>query len=456
MLGRSHGCGGASMLGRSHPADRFSTDRQQQQQQQQHERQRRRLTALSSHLSAPACTQLARAAAAPSRATPSAASAPLDADPPALFAAVARGITADLAAHSLPSLAVAVARDGEVLWEQGFGWADREAQRPATAHTSYSLASISKPITATGLAVLVERGLIDLDAPIDTYLGPAKLHPGAAGADAAGATVRRVANHTSGLPLHYQFFYEDELDRHPRPPFEETILRYGSLVTPPGRHYQYSNLGYGMLDHVISRASGGQSYADFMQQEVFLPLGLTRTSIDIRPGMEQHTATRYAKNGKRIPFYTFDHPGGSAVFSSAHDLLCFGMSHLPAAHPTAASRHSRRILSAETAAAMQVDTTAGANPDGGYGLGWAVAEARIAVGETAIWLAAPHPHTRVEAPDAKGGGGYVIKMTVSPTARRETVRRRQQQREHHRPPRGPTGGRRSYHTLAGWVASRRR
>jgi hypothetical protein len=172
---------------------------------------------------------------------------------PVQFAEVAASIRSDLAAHALPSLAVAVARGGEVLWETGFGWADREARREATAHTSYSLASISKPVTATGLAILVERGLVDLDAPIDDYIGAAKLNPGAARAVSAsgadGATVRRVGNHTSGLPLHFQFFYEDQ--EFERPPFEETILRYANLVTPPGTHYQYSNLGYGLLDHVI-------------------------------------------------------------------------------------------------------------------------------------------------------------------------------------------------------------
>ena len=55
-----------------------------------------------------------------------------------------------------PSLAVAVAVDGKVIWEEAFGWADRENQVPATIHTMYSLASISKPITATGLMTLVE------------------------------------------------------------------------------------------------------------------------------------------------------------------------------------------------------------------------------------------------------------------------------------------------------------
>ncbi|MBI1791952.1 MAG: beta-lactamase family protein, partial [Acidobacteria bacterium] len=72
-------------------------------------------------------------------------------------------IRKQLVETQVPSLALAVARDGRIVWEEGFGWADREKRVAATEHTLYSLASISKPITATGLMVLVEAGKIDLD-----------------------------------------------------------------------------------------------------------------------------------------------------------------------------------------------------------------------------------------------------------------------------------------------------
>src|SRR5579872_2497331 len=93
----------------------------------------------------------------------------------------------------VPSIAVAVARHGRVVWEQGFGWADRENRVAATEHTMYSLASISKPVTATGLMTLVQSGRIGLDRPINDYLGDAKLRAWIG--DAQQATVRRVANH---------------------------------------------------------------------------------------------------------------------------------------------------------------------------------------------------------------------------------------------------------------------
>jgi len=263
----------------------------------------------------------------------------------------------------VPSLAVAVAKDGVVVWEEAFGWADRENRVPADEHTMYSLASISKPITATGLMILKERRELDLDKPINDYLRNAKLKAWVGNPN--DATVRRVANHSAGLPLHYQFFYED--DPYCLPPMDETIRRYGNLVTAPGERYQYSNLGYGVLDYVISRISG-KSYSDFMRDEVFLPLGMTRASVYIGRGHKRHHAVRYGTDGLPIPFYDFDHRGASAVYSSAHDLVRFGMFHLKA-H----LQDQKAILSDETIDEMQTPTVT-VKDDAGYGIGWTISE----------------------------------------------------------------------------------
>ena len=265
--------------------------------------------------------------------------------------------------RQVPSVAVAVARDGRIVWEEAFGWADRENRVPATPHTLYSLASISKPITATGLMILKERGLIDLDRPINDYLGDAKVNVRIG--DPRTATVRRVANHTAGLPLHYQFFYDDEPYR--APSRDETILRYGNTVTAPGERYHYSNLGYGILDYVISRVSG-KSYRDFMRTEVFVPLGLTHMSVDLEPALQKQQAVRYGVDGLPIPFYGFDHPGGSAVYASAHDLVRFAMFHLKSRLPD-----QKAILSDSSIDEMQRPTADAGNGQG-YGIGWSVVE----------------------------------------------------------------------------------
>lgn len=260
---------------------------------------------------------------------------------------------------AIPSVALGIAHRGEILCEEGFGWADRERRIPATGHTSYSIASTTKPFTTTAIMILAERGKLGLDRPINDYLGDARIRARAGSADEA--TPRRVASHTSGLGSGVRFFYADEPRSVPDP--DEVILRYGVLVTDPGERFRYTNLGYGVLTYVIERLSG-QRYADFLHREVFLPLGMTRTSVGMRPELTGFAACRYGADGLPIPFYDFDHRGGSAIFSSVHDLLRFGLFHLGTP-----LRDQKRILSPASVSEMQrsqARVCAGVD----YGLGW--------------------------------------------------------------------------------------
>jgi len=278
-----------------------------------------------------------------------------------LFHLARERIQRGMVERGIPSLTIAVAQGDTALWEEGFGWADRERRIAATPHTLYSLASISKPITATALMILKERGQLDLDHPINDYLGDSKLHAWVGNVEEA--TVRRVANHTSGLPLHYQFFYQDE--PYLPPPMGETIRRYGHLVTAPGERFQYSNLGYGLLSEVIARLSG-KSYADFLREEVFLPLGMLRASVNVGPDLEPYQAQRYGSDGVRYPFYDCDHPGASAVYCSAHDLMRFCLFHLKQPLPD-----QKAIVSAETLDEMQAPTARQSDLER-YGVGWRI------------------------------------------------------------------------------------
>jgi len=258
------------------------------------------------------------------------------------------------------SIAVAVAKGGRIIWEEGFGFADVEHHTPATPTTLYSMASISKPITATGLMKLVEQGKVDLDRPANDYLGSAKI-TGLAG-PASGATVRRVMSHTAGLPLHYRFFYAGGAVT--RPSMDEAISRYAIAVYPPGAVYNYSNLGYGVLEEIIAKVSG-KPYETFMQDEVFKPLGMTTTTIGTGAGIA-NSAVRYTADWKPIAFYDFDHRAASAVYTSAHELVRFGMFHL--------KDHladQRPILKDATLDAMQRRETPGDTANG-YGLGWLI------------------------------------------------------------------------------------
>ena len=278
-----------------------------------------------------------------------------------LFEGVRQTIRAEIEKRRVPSLAVAVARNGKVAWEEGFGWADLEHHIPATHNTIYSLASVSKPMTATALMILVERRQVELDRPINDYLGQVKL-TGHAGRSSK-ATVRMLLAHTSGLPLHYNFFPQNEAS--PRPPMEETIRRYGILVTKPGEKYQYSNLGYGIAGYIIERVSG-MKYEKFMKEEVFRPLGLSHTSVPTEPDSSRRWAIRYWDSETPLPFYDFDHRGASAVFSSVHDLVRFGMFHLKVGLPD-----QEAILTDRSIDQMK-RPIARRSASRGYGMGWQI------------------------------------------------------------------------------------
>jgi CubicO group peptidase (beta-lactamase class C family) len=174
-----------------------------------------------------------------------------------------------------------------------------------------------------------------------------------------------VLAHTAGLPLHYQFFYADRPD--PAPAMADTIARYGILVTPPGEHYQYSNVGFGILGHAVS-VTAGEALEDALRSLVFEPLAMTQSGLNPRPGFTPAAAVRYGPGHRPIPPYTTDHPGASEVYASARDLIRFGMFHL-GFDPAGA----RPVLSPDARAQMQTAATpAGVDP--AYGMGWFVTD----------------------------------------------------------------------------------
>jgi CubicO group peptidase (beta-lactamase class C family) len=255
----------------------------------------------------------------------------------------------------IPSISVAVARKGEVLWEEGFGWADRENRVPATEHTMYYTASVAKTFTATALMILYERKKLDLDRPVNDYLAAAKLSSPAW--NPTEATVRRVVTHTAGLTT---FHGPESLSG------EDRIRRYGILFWPPGDGFDYSNLGPIILEDVIAGVSG-QSYAEFLRSEVFQQLGITRASVGFEPDLERHTARRYSAD----PKVGLRPPAREGIYCSAHDLLRFGMFHLKTRAPD-----QKAILSDSAIDAMQNETVE-AGRGSHYGLGWWVEENRF-------------------------------------------------------------------------------
>ena len=275
------------------------------------------------------------------------------------LAGVREKIVRQVEEKRVPSVSLAVIKDGEIIWEEAFGLADLENKIKATPETLYPIASATKPFTATALMVLVERGLADLDRPANDYLRSASLR--ACEGDASQATLRRILHHTSGLPMFWSFY--DEGASRQRPPLETTLRRYGILVSRPGEGYSYSNLGYAVLESVIERVSG-KPYPEFLAVEVFRPLGLERTSVFTAPPSSPDIAGKYTSALAPVPFCDHDTRGASAIYSTAHDLALFLLLHLGRLQPG-----QKPILKPESVAAMQRTRDPDVR-DSSYALGW--------------------------------------------------------------------------------------
>lgn len=258
--------------------------------------------------------------------------------------------------NSIPSISVAVVRRGEIIWEEGFGLADRENRIPATPQTMYYMASISKLITATSVMMLRERNKLNLDHPVNDYLGTASLTSPLWNPDQA--TVKRLATHTSGLTTFDRHWSDSKVSA------DEMIRRYGVLVWTPGEKFDYSNLGYAILGETVARVSG-KSFRDFLNREVFRPLGMRHASLGIDPRLAKYAAPRYRSGFARAPDEEPTVSGASGVYCSAHDLALLAAFHLKTRLPG-----QKAILSDASIDLMQKEVVpTGASGDQ-YGWGW--------------------------------------------------------------------------------------
>jgi CubicO group peptidase (beta-lactamase class C family) len=182
-----------------------------------------------------------------------------------------------------PSLAAAVMRDGELIWEKAVGSADVEAGVEATPDTQYRVGSITKTFTAAAIVQLRDAGKLDLEDTLDKHVEGAAYSP----------SIRRLLSHASGLQR--ETHDESWLTLRFAPPEEllETLDR-AEMVLPAGARFHYSNLAFALLGIVIERVSG-VPYMDYVRERLLDPLGLTRLSFEpTQPAAKGYVAQPYA------------------------------------------------------------------------------------------------------------------------------------------------------------------
>lgn len=254
-----------------------------------------------------------------------------------------------LQALNLPGAALALIADGQVAAIRTYGFADRERQTLVTPDTLFRLASISKSVAAWAVLLLVQRGRVELDAPIDRYLKRWRLPP--SDFERNGVTVRRLLAHMAGIstpgvgrvphgstetPLldglegrHYVLNEQQQryYARWSLPPDAPITLAHA-----PGSGHRYANGGFSMLELMIEEVSGC-NYADFVALEIFAPLGMRHAGFDPLPPDAQ-AATGYAEDGSAVGDLQPLSKAAGGMWASIVDLARFACAELAA--PTVA------------------------------------------------------------------------------------------------------------------------
>jgi len=221
-------------------------------------------------------------------------------------------------------VAVAVLRDGQT-WAMGSGTAGPAGPAPPAANTIFEIGSVTKVFTALLLARMVEDGLVELDDPVQHYL-PAGVELPVRGRP---ITLADLATHTAGLPRLPHGFLLPSL-RHRRNPyawFTVDDLYAGLPATrlrrTPGDRPRYSNLGFGLLGHVLALRAG-PDYEQLVQERICRPLGIEDTHVSVPAAARERFAQGHNRRGRPVPHW--DLPvlaGAGALRSTVADLLAF-------------------------------------------------------------------------------------------------------------------------------------
>ena len=219
-----------------------------------------------------AATPLAAGAQAPPSTSAKVATDPDVLGAERLFSAWMEG---QIAYRGLPGIVVGVVSDQQLVWAKGFGFADVKAKIPMTPETKFRMASHSKLFAAIAIMQLREDGKLRLDDPVEKYLPWFKAAP--AGDDDGPITVEQLLSHSSGLQreagdhwVSYEFPTEEQLKR---------LYADRRAAFAPSVRWKYSNLAYAVAGMVTEQVSG-QKWADYVDHNIFGPLGMTSSSVD--------------------------------------------------------------------------------------------------------------------------------------------------------------------------------
>lgn len=302
---------------------------------------------------------------------PQSVSSVTHADPSAKWiAAVARArqiVREGVAERNLPGASVAAGIGGDLVWAEGFGWADIDQRTPIRKDTRFKIGTASMALTSAAVGLLLETDRLSLDEEIQQYVAefPTKPWP---------ITLRQLMAHTAGIrndggdegPL-----FAEHCDRPVEafPHFAPADLRF-----EPGTEYRNSSFGWIVVSAAVE-AAAGEPFVAFMQKHVFDPLRMNDTIPDSTSEADPDAATVYFPRFAADPRYGPDpmrpidlscYSGASVFLSTPSDLVRFGL-----------AINGGKLLQPSTVQLLQTSQRLRSGDDTGYGLGWDLETATV-------------------------------------------------------------------------------
>ncbi|HWP68588.1 MAG TPA: serine hydrolase domain-containing protein, partial [Rectinemataceae bacterium] len=262
------------------------------------------------------------------------------------------------------ALTAAIVDESGLIWAEQFGMADKATNSPPEATTMFGIGSVSKMFAAVSAMILVDRNLVNLDAPLSDYLPKFRM----ADPRYKEITVRMVLNHSAGLP---GADLRNAVTLVPYTEMANQALRTAQmqrLKHEPGFMSVYANDGFTMTELLVEAVSGTR-FPDFVQKEIFSPLGMANSRYPtVEFPAESYAHVYFGDEG--APWYFMNMYGTGALFSTPSDLAKFSMM-----LASGGEYKGKRILSEAAIRAMGQDQTAGTfNPLPSdymrFGLGW--------------------------------------------------------------------------------------
>ena len=304
------------------------------------------------------------ATATPLHPVPDRAPSATNADPSQQWTdAVERGrkiMRAGLSEQNLPGLSVAVGVGNDIVWAEGFGWANLENREAVTPSHRFRIGTASTVLTSAAVGLLLEKARLNLDDEIQTYVPefPKKQWP---------ATLRQLMGHVAGIrndggdegPL-----FDERCER----PVEALqFFMDDSLLFEPGTAYRFSSFGWIVVSAAVEQAAGAP-FLTFMQEQIFDRLGMRDTRADSSTKEILDRATSYFPRFAADPRYGPDpmreidlscYAGASVFLSTPSDMVRFGL-----------AINGDKLLQPSTVQLLQTSLRLPSGQETGYGLGW--------------------------------------------------------------------------------------